>query len=58
MFFTEPMVLCIALYASFIFGILFLQLEVFPIIFREQRGANRRRGGARSQRPRPLRPRR
>lgn len=38
MFLTEPMVLCIALYASFIFGILFLQLEVFPIIFRDQRG--------------------
>ncbi|KAK8118310.1 bicyclomycin resistance protein [Apiospora kogelbergensis] len=38
MFFTEPMVLCISLYASFIYGLLFLTLEVFPIVFREQRG--------------------
>lgn len=38
MFFTETMVLCISLYASFIYGLLFLTLEVFPIVFREQRG--------------------
>jgi hypothetical protein len=37
MFFTEPMVTCIALYASFVYGLLFLMLEVFPIVFREQR---------------------
>ncbi|KAK8022974.1 hypothetical protein PG991_006855 [Apiospora marii] len=38
MFFTETMVLCISLYASFIYGLLFLTLEVFPLVFREQRG--------------------
>ncbi|KAG9784273.1 MFS general substrate transporter, partial [Aureobasidium melanogenum] len=37
MFFTEPMVTCIALYASFVYGLLFLTLEVFPIVFLEQR---------------------
>lgn len=37
MFFTEPMVTTIALYASFIYGLLFLMLEVFPIVFREER---------------------
>jgi MFS family permease len=38
MFFTEPMVTAIALYASFVYGILYMTLEVFPIVFREQRG--------------------
>jgi MFS family permease len=38
MLFTEPMVTCIAAYASFIYGLLFFQLEAFPIVFREQRG--------------------
>lgn len=37
MFFTEPMVACIALYASFVYGLLFLTLEVFPIVFYDQR---------------------
>ena len=37
MFFTEPMVTCIAVYASFVYGLLFLTLEVFPIVFREHR---------------------
>lgn len=37
MFFTEPIVTCIALYASFVYGLLFLTLEVFPIVFHEQR---------------------
>ncbi|KAK5996387.1 Major facilitator superfamily multidrug transporter FLU1 [Cladobotryum mycophilum] len=37
MFFTEPMVACIAVYASYVYGLLFLTLEVFPIVFREQR---------------------
>lgn len=35
---TEPMVTCIAVYASFVYGILYMTLEVFPIIFREIRG--------------------
>jgi MFS family permease len=33
----EPMVTCIAFYASFVFAILYLTLEVFPIVFTEQR---------------------
>lgn len=37
MLFTEPMVTCIALYASFVYGLLFLTLEVFPIVFEEHR---------------------
>jgi hypothetical protein len=35
---TEPMVTCIAFYASYVYGILYLTLAVFPIVFREQRG--------------------
>ena len=35
---TEPMVTCIAFYASFVYGILYLTLEVFPICFEEIRG--------------------
>ncbi|CAK7237350.1 hypothetical protein SEUCBS140593_009930 [Sporothrix eucalyptigena] len=38
MFFTEPIVTCIALYASFVYGVLFMALEVFPIVFRDNRG--------------------
>jgi hypothetical protein len=34
---TEPMVTCICLYLSFIYGVLFMMLEVYPIVFREQR---------------------
>lgn len=37
MFFLEPMVFTIALYASLVYGLLFLTLEVFPIVFKEQR---------------------
>lgn len=37
MLLTEPIVTCIALYASFVYGLLFLTLEVFPIVFHEQR---------------------
>ena len=37
MLFTEPMVTCIALYASFVYGLLYLTLEVFPIVFAEIR---------------------
>jgi MFS family permease len=35
---TEPMVTCIAFYASFVFALLYMTLEVFPIVFQEQRG--------------------
>ena len=31
MLITEPMVACIALYASFVYGLLYMTLEVFPI---------------------------
>ena len=37
MLLTEPMVTCIAIYASFIYGLLFFQLESFPVVFREER---------------------
>ncbi|KAK9366992.1 major facilitator superfamily domain-containing protein [Lipomyces kononenkoae] len=37
MLFTEPIVTCIALYASFVYGLLFLNLEVYPIVFHEHR---------------------
>ncbi|KIW11066.1 hypothetical protein PV08_10365 [Exophiala spinifera] len=33
----EPMVTCIAFYASFVYSILYLTLEVFPIVFTEER---------------------
>ncbi|KAL5317305.1 hypothetical protein ACEPPN_014400 [Leptodophora sp. 'Broadleaf-Isolate-01'] len=35
---TEPMVTCIAFYASFVYGLLYLTLEVFPIVFNKDRG--------------------
>ncbi|TVY27514.1 putative transporter [Lachnellula hyalina] len=35
---TEPMVTCIAIYASFVYALLYLTLEVFPIVFEEDRG--------------------
>ena len=38
MLFTEPMVTCIALYASFVYALLYLTLEVFPIVFAKMRG--------------------
>ena len=38
MLLTEPMVICIAIYASFVYGLLYLTLEVFPIVFRDMRG--------------------
>jgi MFS family permease len=34
---TEPMVTCIAFYASFVYALLYLSLEVFPIVFLENR---------------------
>ncbi|KAJ9635005.1 hypothetical protein H2204_005960 [Knufia peltigerae] len=38
MLFTESMVTCIAAYASFVYGLLFFQLESFPIVFGLKRG--------------------
>lgn len=38
MLFTEPIVTCVALYASFVYSLMFLMLEVIPIVFREERG--------------------
>lgn len=35
---TEPMVTCIAFYASFVYSLLYMTLEVFPIVFEENRG--------------------
>ncbi|KAI9688050.1 MAG: hypothetical protein M1822_001555 [Bathelium mastoideum] len=37
MLFTEPMVACIALYASFCYALVYLTLEVFPIVFSDIR---------------------
>lgn len=37
MLFTEPMVTLLALYASFTYSLIYLTLEVFPIVFREDR---------------------
>lgn len=38
MLITEPMVTCIACYASFVYGLLYMTLEVFPIVFEQNRG--------------------
>ncbi|KAI4230710.1 MAG: hypothetical protein L6R40_007967 [Gallowayella cf. fulva] len=38
MLFTEPMVTCMTLYASFVYGLLYLTFVVFPIVFEEIRG--------------------
>ncbi|KAL4867962.1 hypothetical protein BDV12DRAFT_170372 [Aspergillus spectabilis] len=35
---TEPVVTCIAIYASFVYGVMYLTLEVFPMVFQEIRG--------------------
>lgn len=32
---TEPMVMCIAFYASFVYAVLYMTLEVFPIVFED-----------------------
>lgn len=34
---TEPMVTCVALYESFVYGLLFFSLEAFPIVFVDHR---------------------
>lgn len=38
MLLTEPMVLAIALYASFVFSLLYMTLEFFPIVYHQNRG--------------------
>jgi len=38
MLITEPMVTCIAIYASFVYALLYMTLEVFPIVFEQNRG--------------------
>ncbi|RDI89026.1 Pre-mRNA-splicing factor [Venturia inaequalis] len=37
MLLTEPMVTCIAIYASFVYSILYATLQVFPIVYQEHR---------------------
>lgn len=37
MLLTEPIVTCIAVYASFVYGLLFFQLESFPVVFYQER---------------------
>jgi DHA1 family multidrug resistance protein-like MFS transporter len=37
MFFTEPMLAFVAIYASFTYSLVYLTLEVFPIVFNEER---------------------
>lgn len=34
---TEPIVTCLAFYASYTYGLLYLTVEVIPIVFKEQR---------------------
>lgn len=38
MLLVEPMVACIATYASFVFAVLYMTLEIFPIVYRDHRG--------------------
>ncbi|KAJ5611092.1 hypothetical protein N7510_007811 [Penicillium lagena] len=38
MLLTEPIVTCIAFYAAFVYGVMYLTLEVFPIVFQDIRG--------------------
>jgi len=40
MFFTEPILVLITIYMAFIYGILYLFFEAYPIAFQEQRGWN------------------
>jgi MFS family permease len=41
MLITEPIVTCISFYAAFVYGVMYLTLEVFPLAFQEARGWNR-----------------
>lgn len=45
MLYKEPILLLMTLYMSFIYGILYLFFEAFPITFQEQRGWNEGVGG-------------
>jgi MFS family permease len=38
MLFTEPICTFVAFYASFVYSLLYMTLEVFPIVFRQNRG--------------------
>ncbi|KAF2093859.1 MFS general substrate transporter [Rhizodiscina lignyota] len=38
MLLTEPIVTCIATYASFVFTVLYMTLQIFPIVYEECRG--------------------
>lgn len=38
MLITEPMVTCIAFYASFVYGVMYAMLAFMPIVFQEERG--------------------
>jgi len=38
MLLTEPIITCIAIYASFVYGLLFFQLESFSFVFYQERG--------------------
>ncbi|PYH97260.1 MFS general substrate transporter [Aspergillus ellipticus CBS 707.79] len=38
MLFTESIMACVALYASFTYSLIYLCLQVFPIVFEEERG--------------------
>ena len=38
MLFTEPAVGVISLYASFVYALLYLTLEIFPVVFEQDRG--------------------
>ncbi|QKX55516.1 uncharacterized protein TRUGW13939_02609 [Talaromyces rugulosus] len=38
MLFTEPIVTCVSFYAAFVYGVMYLALELFPIVFKQTRG--------------------
>lgn len=40
MLLTEPVITCIAFYAAFVYSVMYLTLEVFPLAFQEARGWN------------------
>lgn len=37
MFLTEPLITSVAMYASFVYGLLYMTLEIFPIVYEDQR---------------------
>lgn len=38
MFFREPILFCLSLYMSFIYGVLFLKFTAYPVVFQKARG--------------------